>query len=104
MTIEKQLKKWLIEMGVWEQDTDAILTLFREHKISEPIREHLNRNADRYPPVMLRILCASLAHVALEWIDDNQPQAWYRECFVEFLPSSSPTQPKSTANAEKPDN
>lgn len=35
-----------------------------------------------HPPVIYSLGMAIIKPIALQWIDDNKPQAWFREMFV----------------------
>jgi len=75
-------KQWLInkliEVGMFESHAEEVL------KRAIPKIEESSENitwdspADGYPDVVLATFWVTVKTEALEWIDDNLPQAWYK--------------------------
>lgn len=42
-----------------------------------------NDNISDYPPIMTKAIWISAKRIALQWIDTNKPQAWFRPIFAE---------------------
>lgn len=40
-----------------------------------------NRPADEYPESVYNVLWISLKDIALDWIEENLPMAWYKPMF-----------------------
>jgi len=38
--------------------------------------------SDSYPDMMYNLLMVSIKPVALKWIEDNCPEAWFKEMFM----------------------
>ncbi len=70
--IDKQAQ----ELGGIEE-TDGELLPVNPYKIS------WNSPSDQYPKALYSVWFMIMKPIALKWIDENKPQAWFREMFVE---------------------
>ena len=57
-------------------------------------------STEGYPKCMLSLITVSAARAALDWIDANCPQAWYRPMFADLWPDRKTV---STTKPPKPD-
>ena len=83
MTIEEKLVEMLIENGMFDTQAKEVMELIKSDEANETMQGRWRDAPGDYPEVMLAVLWLSTRIKALEWIDENVPQAWYRPMFVE---------------------
>ena len=82
MTIEEKIKKWLINQGMFVDQAEAVMEMVKINQVNEAMAGRWNDVAEGYPDVIFTIVLASVKDAALEYIDTNCPQAWFRPMFV----------------------
>lgn len=83
MTWTELCVKFIYENGVFEEDAKKIVEVAKGHKLfAETMKSRWNDKVSDYPEVMKGVILISLKSVALEWIEANQPQAWYKAMFA----------------------
>ena len=82
MTIEDKIKEMLIEHGLFDNQAAEIIEAMKVDEINEPMEHRWTDKVDDYPPQMLTILWAGAKYQALEYIDANCPEAWFRPMFT----------------------
>lgn len=83
MTIANSLIEKLIQNGMSETQAKEVLEVSNP-SLNELIDDYsldLNQSASSYPIVIINILFASIKPIALKWIEDNKPQAWFKPMF-----------------------
>lgn len=81
MTVREKIIKTLEGMGMFNSQAEAVLKLaIAEIDSNTPINWNDTHNA--YPPIIYGMVLGIIKPIALKWIDENKPQAWYREMFV----------------------
>ena len=85
MTVKEKLTNMLIERGMFLPQANEVMELAvpQLNDLVEDYSVSLNSNSTDYPQVIYNVLFMSIRPVALKWIDDNLPQAWYRDMFVD---------------------
>ncbi len=81
-TIEGKLKDRLVANGMFPEQAQAVIDMAKNRTDLFPDME--SRWADEvegYPQQAIAVLWFGIKHIALEWIDANLPQAWYRPLF-----------------------
>jgi len=71
----------LTDHGMWPKDAETIFERVKDHEINQSITQRWNDQVDEYPKVMSETLWMGAKSIALEWIDENQPEAFYRPLF-----------------------
>lgn len=100
ITVKQKLTNMLIERGMFESQAEAVMNLAlptlnkqaenvngteMQDNIEVPVAPYVitwDAPATDYPSVMYALWFASIKPIALKWIDENKPQAWFREMFV----------------------
>ena len=83
MTWTEFCVKFIFDNGVFEEDAKTIVAYAKEHKLfAETMASRWNDKVADYPVVMKGIITTSIKAVAHEWIEANQPQAWYKAMFA----------------------
>ncbi len=55
----------------------------KEAEVTIDMKERWGDAVEDYPPVMVNVLWVSVKHIAVEWIDRELPEAWFRPMFTE---------------------
>lgn len=83
MTVkEKLLKFTLIDNGMFPQQAEQVFQLALPRLELDNYQTSWNRPSDEYPDAMYAVWTMILKPIALEWIDANQPLAWFRPIFT----------------------
>jgi hypothetical protein len=82
MTLEAWTKKYLTDRGMFRDQADAVFAKVVEDSALESMRGRWHDQVEHYPPSIPVVLAISIDKVALAWIDENKPKAWYRDVFV----------------------
>jgi hypothetical protein len=85
MTIREKLELMLVKNGMFESQAKEVMDI----AISELIKSvdvtyyeiNFNRNSNEYPEVLYSVLYMSIKPIALKWIEDNKPMAWFKPMF-----------------------
>lgn len=80
MTLTEYMVKQLTDRGMWEKDAITILTIIKAEEETKDI--HWNDLMDQpagYPIQLIAVLLMIIKQRALEWVDENCPEAFYRE-------------------------
>ena len=84
MTIAEKLIKSLKEHGTSQDQAEKIMEVAIP-QLNELVKDyHINFNncESEYPEVIHKILFQSLKPIAYKWIEENKPQAWFKEMFI----------------------
>ena len=82
MTIEDKIKEMLSERGMFDSQVTAVMEAVKANDIHESMAHRWNDSTEDYPQGLLAILWASAKATALEYIDANCPDAWFRPMFA----------------------
>lgn len=85
-TIAQALKQRLTEYGMSEQQADQVLTEEVIQKLQEDMtvdeyKIDFSSKASDYPPIILGMIFQKLKPIAMKWIEENKPQAWFKPMF-----------------------
>ena len=83
MTIKNKLIQMLKNNGMFESQAEEVM------KIAEPILKKLVENyslnleedTKNFPEVITKVLYLSVKPIALIWIEENKPLAWFKPMF-----------------------
>jgi len=81
MTIKEKIKELLVNNGMFENQAEDVITLVVSDKTNEAMIGRWDDDVLDYPAIMLQILWSSTRRIAIKWIDDNLPSAWFRPMF-----------------------
>ena len=90
-TVREKLEHMLTERGMFDSQAKSVIDM------AIPTLNNLvvgyvityNSPSTDYTTTMYNIWFNSIRPIALKWIDDNVPQAWYRPMFVERTDSKT---------------
>lgn len=83
MNTKQKLESMLIKRGMFDSQVESIM------KIAIPELNELvgryditwDRPSDEYPDVIYNILFIAIKPIALKWINENKPKAWFKPMF-----------------------
>jgi len=84
MTVREKLESMLIENGMFETQAKEVMEIAipELNELVENYQITFNRPSSEYPNVIYNILFLAVKPIALKWIDENKPMAWFRSTFV----------------------
>jgi len=81
MTVEEKIRKMLIQNGLSDDQTDEVIKLLKESDLTKSMANRWSDSIDSYPSMIITVLWISAKKIALEYIDETFPQAWFRPMF-----------------------
>lgn len=82
-TFEKFAHDYLFNNGMFEVDVQKVIEIAKQDVVlKDTMLDRWQDDIDGYPPFMKSIFLVSLNSVATKYIDEHQPNAWYREIFA----------------------
>lgn len=82
MTIEEKLVDMLYNHGLFKHQAVEIIERVKADEVNKSMMGRWQDQMDGYPSQLLAGLWLSVEDHALQWIDENCPQAWYRPIFA----------------------
>lgn len=80
MTVEQFIYDYLFGFGILDKDVKAII---EEAKKSELLNDlHWSDPKEGYPDVLFPTVILTIREIALKYIDEHMPKAWYRPFFA----------------------
>lgn len=82
MTFEEKMKNLLVANGMFESQADGVITMAKTHDALYSFADNWQKDISTYPDMMVNVVWMGIKRVAVLWIDEHMPQAWYREMFA----------------------
>lgn len=82
MTIREKLTELLVENGMRPNDASEVMERVIDDDGAEVMEGRWDEVIDGYPKSLMATLWLITKSIALEWIDANNPEAFYRPLFV----------------------
>jgi hypothetical protein len=82
MTTKEKLLRFLVSTGMFPNQAEAVFERALPQLEVDDYRVTWDGPCDDYPEVIYGCWLMVLKEVALEWIDENLPNAWYRPMFT----------------------
>lgn len=79
MTWEQFAEQHLIENGMFESQAKAVVERAMENKDLQPLQGRWNDAIDGYPRPTQVLFVRTLRRIAVEWIEENCPNMWFKE-------------------------
>ena len=85
MTVAEKLVDMLGQNGMATQHATQVFELAKPelNKVVDDYTITFNARSSDYPDVCYKLWFELMKPIALQWIDENLPQAWYRPIFIE---------------------
>ncbi len=84
-TTKQKCLKMLTNRGMFENQAEQVLERALPEIEIGNYEITWNRPASEYPEPLYAVINVILNKVALEWIDENLPEAWFRPFFMHGL-------------------
>ncbi len=83
MTVKDKLFNMLIERGMFDSQAEKVMEKAIPELINlvEYYSISFNRPSDEYPKPIYDVLFLAIKPIALKWIEENIPMAWYKPMF-----------------------
>lgn len=83
MTTKQRLHAMLTDRGMFDSQADKVLADFipAMNKESNEYNITWDRPADEYPDIMYSLWFQQLKVYALNWLNENAPEAWFKPMF-----------------------
>ena len=82
MTIEEKIRQLLSEHGMWSTGLEETMKEAKEGKLLESMSQRWGDQVSDYPQALLAVLWLNVRGIALDWVDENCPGAFYRSLLV----------------------
>ena len=84
MTVREKSQGMLVNKGMFETQAKEVMDI-AEPELNKLVNDYkitFDRPADEYPSVIYTILFMAIRPIALKWIEENIPMAWYKPMFL----------------------
>lgn len=78
-TVREVITKRLIDNGMFEEQAEEVMALAEESM--DTMNENWGKDANSYPAIIINLTWSNVKLVALKWIDENAPEAWFKPIF-----------------------
>jgi hypothetical protein len=82
MTFEQWMRDRLTNSGMFVNQVDAVVERVKAAPENEPMAQRWGHSINGYPAAMVNVLWLTVKTHALEYIDAECPQAWFRPLFA----------------------
>ncbi len=82
MTLEQRLKEMMVERGMFEEQADEVMACVKDDECNKSMQSRWKDEASGYPPAMIKVLWIFTKEAALDYIEKNLPQAWFKSMFM----------------------
>lgn len=86
MTFEEYIHGRLTDCAMFPEQVTAVIERVKSAPDSEAVALRWSDRIEDYPPFMVKLLWLTVKHHALEYIDSECPEAWFRPLFDEGNP------------------
>ncbi len=84
MNVREKLENMLVENGMFESQAKEVINLAipELNVLANDYTITFESPSDSYGDAIYGLWFMAIKPIALKWIDENKPQAWFREMFV----------------------
>ena len=84
MTVREKLESMLVAKGMFENNAKEVIELSipKLNELDDDYTITFESPSNQYPDMIYNSWYMTIQPIALKWIDDNKPMAWFREMFV----------------------
>lgn len=82
MTVEERFIKKLIDNGMFDSQAKEVMDLAMKNQELSLDKIQWTSDESGYPKTLMSTVWLSISLIALDWIDENLPKAWFRPMFV----------------------
>jgi hypothetical protein len=81
MTFAELVTNYCTERGMWPEQAEAVLGMVKADPVNASMQGRWDDDVTGYHSSIAVMVRMSINKTALEWIDANQPQAFFRPMF-----------------------
>jgi hypothetical protein len=81
-SIKEELRSRLLKCGMSEDQAYAVINKAERDLLMSDIVSRWHSCIDEYPQPITELAWHNLKSVALEWIEENKPLAWFKPVFM----------------------
>jgi hypothetical protein len=84
MTVREKLESMLVANGMFENQAKEVIELSipKLNELADGYKITFESASNQYPDMIYNLWYMTIKPIALKWIDDNKPKAWFRKMFV----------------------
>jgi hypothetical protein len=84
MQTREKLEQMLVSNGMFESQAKEVMEISipELNNLVEDYQITFDRPASEYPNVIYNILFLAIKPIALKWIEEKMPMAWYKPMFT----------------------
>ena len=82
MTIHEFVVKHLTDNGMFPDQASAVFAAVETDKANESMAQRWNDQVEDYPKPLFAVILLVVNRKALDWIESNLPQAWFKPMFM----------------------
>lgn len=84
MTVRGKLESMLVANGMFENQAKEVIELSipKLYELADDYTITFESPSNQYPDMIYNLWYMTIKPIALKWIDDNKPMAWFRDMFV----------------------
>jgi len=83
MNFEDKMKDLLIQNGMFGSQADEVIAEAKVANCCESMMGRWGDDVSGYPEMMVNVLWLSVKTVALKWLEENAPEAWFKPMFMD---------------------
>lgn len=74
----------LVSNGMFEEQAEQVMELAipELNSVIDNYNITFNSPSNEYPDVVHNVIFLAIKPIALKWIDENKPHAWFRDMFI----------------------
>ncbi len=81
MTFRQWATQYCSDRGMFDDDANAVVELLIVDPKSNSMQGRWDQDMTGYPPQMLIVTVIALKSVAMKYIEEKIPMAWYKDAF-----------------------
>jgi len=82
ISIKEELRSRLLICGMSDYQADAVIDVAEHDILMGGIVSKWHRKVEDYPKPIVDLAWHNLKAVALEWLEENKPLAWFKPIFI----------------------
>lgn len=79
MNFKDKMTQALINRGIFDDEAAEVVRLAMDHESLADMKQRWMEDTGNYPKMMVSIVWISVQAIALDYIDNNCPKAWFRQ-------------------------
>lgn len=81
MTLAEYVQDYCFQRGMPEDQAKVVVQLVKTNPINEPLVGRWSHQIGEYPLSMIALLTVAINKIALKYLNEVSPDAWYKEMF-----------------------